>query len=183
MSRIGKLPVAIPDNVQVSIAGGNVTVKGSKSELKITVKPQIQVRVEGSTVYVERKSEDKATRAMHGLVRAIIANMIKGVTKGYEKKLEIRGVGFRIAVAGKKVTLSLGFSHPIEYHLPDGIEIEVDKENKTLFTVRGADKRVVGQVAAQLRAYRKPEPYKGKGIRYLNEYVKIKQGKTAAKAA
>jgi large subunit ribosomal protein L6 len=183
MSRIGKLPVAIPANVQVNVTGDVVVVKGGKSELKMTVKPQIQVRVEGSTVYVTRMNEDKATRAMHGLIRAVIANMIKGVVKGYEKKLEIRGVGFRIAVAGRKVTLSLGFSHPVEYHLPDGIEIEIDKENKTLFTVRGADKRVVGQVAAELRAFRKPEPYKGKGIRYFNEYVKIKQGKTAAKAA
>lgn len=182
MSRVGKLPIQIPSGVTVDAKDGIVTVKGPKGELKTHYQSSITVKIEGDQVIVTRADDEKENRSFHGLTRALIANMIKGVTEMFEKKLEIKGVGYRIAASGKKVTLNLGYSHPIEYQLPEGIEVEIDKENKNLFSVRGIDKQVVGEVAAQLRAYRKPEPYKGKGIRYVDEYVAMKQGKTAAKA-
>lgn len=182
MSRIGKLPIAIPQGVTIKVDQQTITVKGPKGELTMTFKPVVNITVDGEKVLVGRVDEEKATRAMHGLARAKIANMIEGVTKGYSRSLEVKGVGYRIAVSGKKVTLNLGFSHPIEYKLPDKIEIELDKENKSLFTVKGIDKQVVGEVAANIRSYRKPEPYKGKGIRYVGEYVPMKQGKAAASA-
>jgi large subunit ribosomal protein L6 len=183
MSRVGKAPIQIPSGVTVDIKDGVVSVKGSKGELKTAYNTVISVKIEGDQVIVERPNDEKENRSFHGLTRALIANMIIGVTEGFEKHLEIKGVGYRIATSGKKVTLNLGFSHPIEYQLPEGIEVEIDKENKSLFTVKGIDKQLVGEVAAQLRGYRKPEPYKGKGIRYIGEYVPMKQGKTAAKAA
>lgn len=182
MSRIGRLPVQIPSGVTVDVKDNVVTVKGPKGELKITFQPTIAVKVEDGKVLVARSNDEKENRSLHGLTRAMIGNMITGVTKGFERSLEIKGVGYRIAVSGKKVTLNLGFSHPIEYQLPAGVEVEIDKEVKNLFIVKGIDKQLVGEVAAQLRAYRKPEPYKGKGIRYANEHVTIKQGKKAAKA-
>ena len=182
MSRIGKLPIKIPSGVTVDIKDSVVTVKGPKGELKTSYQSGITVKIEDDKVIITRVNDEKHYRSFHGLTRALIANMITGVTEGFEKKLEIKGIGYRIAVSGKKVTLQLGFSHPIEHQLPEGIEMEISKENKSLFSVKGIDKQAVGEVAAQLRAYRKPEPYKGKGIRYIDEYVAMKQGKTAAKA-
>jgi large subunit ribosomal protein L6 len=181
MSRIGKLPIQVPSGVTVEVKTDVITVKGPKSELKKQFPASsVEIAIADNVVNVKRKSDSIQDRAAHGLVRALTANMIRGVTKGFEKRMEIKGVGYRIALSGKKVTLNLGFSHPIEYVLPEGIELEIDKENKLLFFVRGADKQVVGEVAAKIRSYRPPEPYKGKGIRYSDERVVMKQGKAAS---
>jgi len=183
MSRIGKQPVKIESGVQVTINGSEITVKGSKGELKKTMHPHIKMEVKDDHVIVTRQNDTKENRALHGLTRSLVSNMVEGVSKGFEKKLEIIGVGYRAQANKNKITLNLGFSHPIEYTAPEGIEFEMDKENKSLITVKGIDKEVVGQVAAKVRSYRKPEPYKGKGIRYVDEYVARKAGKAAASAA
>ena len=181
MSRIGKLPIEIPPGVTVTVSGQDVTVKGKKGELKSSFHPNIMVKVEGSQVLVTRPDDSKTNRALHGTTRANINNMVVGVTDGFTKSLEVRGVGYRFAISGKKLTLSLGYSHPIDFAIPEGIEITVDEENKNLMHVTGISKQLVGETAAKIREYRKPEPYKGKGVRYFGEYVAMKQGKKAAK--
>jgi large subunit ribosomal protein L6 len=180
MSRIGKQPVAIPDGVTVEISSGLVRVKGPGGELSQRVNPDMRVRVEGGEVRVERPSDEREHRALHGLTRSLIANMVEGVTKGYEKRLEIQGVGYRAALNGQDLELQVGFSHSVKVTPPSGIEFEVPAPNRIV--VRGIDKQLVGETAATIRKVRKPEPYKGKGIRYEGEYVRKKAGK-AAKAA
>lgn len=182
MSRIGKLPIAIPAGVTVSKGENNlVSVKGPKGELKFTVPKNIAVEIADGVVTLNRKSNESKDKSMHGLSRTLVANMVHGVTKGFSKQLEIQGVGFRASMAGTKLALTLGYSHPIEFQPPAGIQITVDPEKKNILTVMGADKQLVGEVAAKIRGYRKPEPYKGKGIRYVGEHVARKAGKAAAK--
>jgi len=177
MSRIGKMPVPIPAGVTVSIAGAEVKVKGPKGELAYAVPAPITARVNGANVTVENPGDDPETMNLHGLARSQIANMVVGVTAGYSRELELQGVGFKAAVQGGKITLTIGYSHPIVFEAPAGIQIVV-KDSKIM--VSGAHKQLVGEVAARLRAFYKPEPYKGKGIRYVNEFVRRKAGKTVA---
>ncbi len=184
MSRIGRKPVALPSGVTVEVKSGVVHVKGGKGELTYTLLPEVTVAIEGSEVKIVRKDDSAAARARHGLTRALIANMVKGVADGYEKQLEIIGVGYKTALKGKTLQLSLGYSHPIDFAIPVGIEIAQDEKNKNILKIRGVDKQLVGQVAAVIRGLRPPEPYKGKGIRYSDEHVRRKVGKAAtAKAA
>lgn len=183
MSLIGKQPIIVPSGVEVTIDGNHVKVKGSKGELEYTFLPQVEVTKVEDTLIVKRKVDDKESRAFHGLTRALLNNMIIGVSEGFEKRLEIIGVGYRAQVSGRKITLSLGYSHPIEYTVDEGVTVEMDKENKNIVIITGIDKQKVGEAAAQIRKYRPPEPYKGKGIRYTDEYVHRKAGKTAAKTA
>ena len=177
MSRIGRSPILVPSGVEVTLAARNVTVKGPKGTLARVVPGEITVRREDSTLLVERPNDERQNRALHGLTRTLIANMVQGVTDGYEKKLEIQGVGYRAMLRGRDLELALGYSHPVEIKAPDGIEFEVPQP--TRITVRGASKQQVGEIAAQIRKQRKPEPYKGKGIRYEGEYVARKVGKRA----
>jgi large subunit ribosomal protein L6 len=180
MSRIGKLPVEIPDGVTVEVKpGNNVVVKGPKGTLEFTFNPKLTIKVEGNKVVVERPTDEKQMRALHGTTRALINNMVIGVSKGFEKVLEVKGLGYRAFVKGNTLELHLGFSHPVLYSIPEGISIEVDRENNIF--VRGIDKQKVGQVAAEIRSFRPPEPYKGKGIRYRGEKVLMKAGKSAKK--
>ena len=178
MSRIGKQPVAIPAGVTVDAKGQDVSVKGPKGTLSMTVRPEIDVAIEGSTLTVTPNGSGapRQARAFHGLTRALISNMVVGVTKGFEKKLEIVGVGWNVKAQGKQVVLNIGFCHPVNVALPDGVSAECP--NATAVTISGPDRQVVGQVAAKIRAVRPPEPYKGKGIRYMGEYVKRKAGKS-----
>lgn len=179
MSRIGKLPVAIPAGVEVKLEEGNViTVKGPKGTLTRKLVDDLDIKVEGSEVIVTRPSDLKRYKSLHGLTRTLIFNMVEGVTNGYTKELEINGVGYRAAKAGKKLTLTLGYSHPVEMEDPEGIETKVDG-NK--ITVSGIDKEKVGQFAAEIRTKRTPEPYKGKGIKYTTETIRRKVGKTGKK--
>jgi large subunit ribosomal protein L6 len=175
MSRIGRQPVAVPAGVEVTIVGREITVKGPKGTLTRTLNPDVRVTKQDSTIVVERPSEAKPHKQLHGLTRTLVANMVVGVTEGYRKSLEITGVGYRAALVGKKLQLNLGYSHPIEMDPPAGITFEV--ENPTKLAVIGIDKELVGQVAAEVRATRKPEPYKGKGVRYAGEYIRRKAGK------
>jgi large subunit ribosomal protein L6 len=175
MSRIGRLPVAIPSTVDVTIEGRQLTVKGPKGTLSRTLHPDMAVAKEDGTIVVSRPTEQKMHKQLHGLTRTLVNNMVVGVTDGYRKGLEITGVGYRAALNGKKLTLNLGYSHPVEIDPPEGISFEL--ENPTRLAVVGIDKELVGQVAAQVRATRKPEPYKGKGVRYAGEYVRRKAGK------
>lgn len=176
MSRIGRMPIAVPAGVTVDIAENNkVTVKGPKGTLERDLAPQLSIELEDGTVVVERPNDNKKNKSLHGLTRTLIANMIQGVTEGYEKVLEISGVGYRAAKSGKELTLTLGYSHPIVMVDPEGIETEVDGQNKII--VRGLDKEKVGQHAAIIRDHRRPEPYKGKGIKYAGEVIKRKAGK------
>ncbi len=179
MSRIGRLPIAIPSNVQVSVTDGTVEVQGPKGRLSLKIHPVISVRVEGGEVLCERPTDQKLHRSLHGLTRALIANMIRGVTEGFQKKLELIGVGYRAAVQGQALTLTLGYSHPVVYTLPADIRATV--ENQTLITISGIDKQQVGAVAAKIRGFRPPEPYKGKGIKYLEERIRRKAGKAGVK--
>ena len=179
MSRIGKKPVPIPSNVEVSITGSTVKVKGPKGELTNTFDPTMKIQVEDGTVTIERPSDEKNDRALHGLTRALIANMVQGVTAGFRKTLEIVGVGYRAEKKGKNLVVNVGYSHPIEYPEPSGITLSAPQP--TVIVIEGIDKQKVGQVAAELREFRPPEPYKGKGIRYQGEQVRRKAGKTAGK--
>lgn len=183
MSRIGKKPVAIPSGVTVTVAGNTVKVHGPKGEASLTLVADIAVAVEGDHVAVCRTAETLRARECHGLTRALIANMVHGVHEGYEKKLELIGVGYKAQIKGKTLVLNLGFSHPIEYAIPQGVEVAQDEKNKNLLMIRGIDKERVGHVASQIRSFRPPEPYKGKGIRYTDEYVRRKVGKAAVKTA
>jgi large subunit ribosomal protein L6 len=179
MSRIGKKPIGIPKGVQVGVQGQRVEVKGPRGHLELRVHDLCSVKVIDGAVTVQRGAEHRNARALHGLTRALVANMIRGVTEGFERKLEIQGIGYRVQLGGRNLTFSLGYSHPIVFPLPDGVTAEVDKQ--TSITLRGIDKYVVGQTAAQLRALRPPDPYKGKGVRYADEVVRKKVGKTGAK--
>ncbi|EGL82000.1 ribosomal protein L6 [Caldalkalibacillus thermarum TA2.A1] len=176
MSRIGIKPVQIPDGVEVKVNGNEVTVKGPKGELSRQFHPDMQISVKDNQVVVERPSDDKLHKSLHGTTRSLIANMVEGVTKGYEKSLELVGVGYRAQKSGNKLVLNVGYSHPVEIVPEKGIEIEVPSQTK--ITVKGIDKERVGAVAAKIRAVREPEPYKGKGIRYEGEQVRRKEGKT-----
>lgn len=176
MSRIGKNPIDIPSGVEVKLNGNVVEVKGPKGSLQTEFDPRIDVAVEDNQVIVTRPNDNKDIRALHGLYRTLIANNIEGVVNGYEKKLEIIGTGYRAQKQGKKLNLNLGHSHPIELEDPEGIEVEVP--SNTEITVKGIDKQKVGAYAAKIRSFRSPEPYKGKGIRYVGEHVRRKVGKT-----
>lgn len=178
MSRIGKLPVAIPDGVTITVDADKVVAKGPKGELTTQLLDRVKVAVEENKIVVTRTNDEKMSKAQHGLIRSLINNMIVGVTKGFEKKLEVNGVGFRVNGGGQSLEMSLGFSHPVKYQAPEGVQIAVDKMN---ITVSGIDKQQVGQVAAEIRSLKKPEPYKGKGIKYADEVILRKAGKAGAK--
>jgi large subunit ribosomal protein L6 len=175
MSRIGRLPIAVPPSVDVHIAGRAVTIKGPKGTLTRSLHPDMHVFMDGQALVVERPSEAKPHKQLHGLTRTLLANMVIGVTEGYRKTLEITGIGYRAAKVGEKLQLNLGYSHPIEIEPPEGISFEVESPIK--LTIVGIDKELVGQVAATVRATRKPEPYKGKGVRYSGEQIRRKAGK------
>jgi large subunit ribosomal protein L6 len=178
MSRVGRRPIPIPSGVSVETLSGGVRVKGPKGTLTETLPSRVAVRIENGQVTVARNDEEKSTRALHGLARALIQNMVRGVVEPFAKELEIQGVGFRADVAGKKLKLLLGFSHPVEMEIPEGLKIVVDKN--VMIRVEGINRHQVGQFAADLRSLRPPEPYKGKGIRYVGERVRRKVGKTGA---
>jgi len=177
MSRVGKSPIPVPSGVDVTISGTHVTVKGPQGTLERDIPEPIRVRQEGDELRVERPDDERRNRALHGLVRSLVNNMVVGVTEGYTRELEIVGVGYRANLAGSTLDLSLGFSHPVRVDAPAGITFEVPQP--TQITVKGIDKELVGQVAADIRAIRKPEPYKGKGVRYAGEHVRRKAGKAA----
>ncbi|MBP2655347.1 MAG: Ribosomal protein subgroup [Firmicutes bacterium] len=179
MSRIGRMPIAVPAGVTVDIDGNVVSVKGPKGELSRTIPKDMLVQVEDSKVVVTRPTDEKEHRAMHGLTRTLIANMVTGVSQGFTKTLEIAGVGYRAAKAGNKVNLTLGFSHPVEVEPPKGLTLDVPAPNKIV--VSGIDKEAVGAMAAKIRSYREPEPYKGKGIKYEGETIRRKVGKAGGK--
>ncbi|MBT3293554.1 50S ribosomal protein L6 [Candidatus Peregrinibacteria bacterium] len=184
MSRIGKKPVAVPSGVTVVVTGSNVLVKGPKGELSIEHLPEVTVKVEEGKVTVDRINDSKDAMARHGLTRQLINNMVVGVNEGFVKKLEIIGVGYKAQPKGKLLVLNLGFSHPINFNVPEGVTVEQDPENKNIIVISGINKQMVGQVASDIRSYRPPEPYKGKGIKYVGEHIERKAGKTAgAKAA
>ena len=179
MSRIGRKSITLPKGVDVSVKGEKIVVKGSKGELSTHMMPGINLKIEGGVVNVSRENDEKQTRASHGLIRALVANMVTGVTEGFQKTLELVGVGYRAQIQGKKLILSIGYSHPIEFEAPSGIEIIV--ENPVKIVVKGIDKQAVGQVSAVIRGFRPPEPYHGKGIRYGGEHIIRKAGKAGAK--
>lgn len=180
MSRIGRATIFLNDKVQVNVTPENVVVvKGGNKELKVPMQPSITATVADNQVNLTRNNEEPRTRAFHGLYRALIQNAVTGVTTGWSKTLELNGVGYRASVSGKNLELILGYSHPISYPIPNGIEIKVEKQ--TSVTVTGADKELVGQVAAKIRGFRPPEPYLGKGVKYSDEYIRRKAGKSAAK--
>ncbi len=176
MSRIGKQPVPIPAKVKVEVQGSVFSAEGPKGKLQYRLPAGTSARIEGNEVLVSRSSEEAQSRAFHGLARALISNLVKGVSEGYSKRLEIQGVGFKAAVQGSIVNMALGYSHPILYPIPAGIKVTIEENTKVL--IEGADKEVVGRVAAELRSYYPPEPYKGKGVRYAGEVVVRKEGKT-----
>ena len=180
MSRIGKLPIPIPDKVTAQISGQHVTVKGPKGTLEREIPEPISVKQEGNIITVTPTDNSRIGRQRHGLCRTLVANMVDGVSKGFEKRLLIQGVGYRAQAQGKKLTLNVGYSKPVEMQMPDGIDVAVENRN-TEIIVSGINKEVVGNVAATIRAVRPPEPYKGKGIRYSDEYVRRKAGKTGKK--
>ncbi|HHE55725.1 MAG TPA: 50S ribosomal protein L6 [Caldithrix abyssi] len=180
MSRIGKLPVPIPENVTVDLQENNyMVVKGPKGQLERQLHPKINIEVKENEVVVTRQDDSKFSRSLHGLTRQLIANMIDGVSKGFTKKLQIIGVGYRAEMKGKKLVLTLGYSHPIVFSVPESINITTPSPTEIL--ISGIDKELVGLIAAKIRSFRKPEPYKGKGVRYENEYVRRKAGKAAGK--
>ncbi|MGI5921941.1 MAG: 50S ribosomal protein L6 [Syntrophomonadaceae bacterium] len=179
MSRIGKKPIRLPAGTEIDIQGNVVTAKGPKGQLTYKVSDGLTLVKEENELLVQRPNDSKQFRALHGLNRALLANMVEGVTKGFEKKLELVGVGYRAQMQGKKLVINIGFSHPVEVEAPEGIEFEVPAATK--ITVKGIDKQLVGNTAAHIRAIRKPEPYKGKGIKYENEVVRRKAGKAGGK--
>lgn len=180
MSRIGKAPIVIGDKIQVTVSPENVVViKGPKVSQTIRMRPQIRAQVENGQIVLTRQSDAQEVRALHGLYRALLQNAVTGVTAGFSKSLELVGVGYRAAVSGKKLELTLGYSHPVIFPIPDGIEVKVDKQ--TTVVVAGADRALVGQVAAKIRGFRPPEPYLGKGVKYSDENIRRKAGKSAGK--
>lgn len=174
MSRIGKLPIEIPSGVTITVDSDVITVKGAKGELTVPHLSDVRVKVEDGNAIVTRKDDERIAKAQHGLQRSLLNNAVSGVTKGFEKKLEVNGVGFRVGMSGQDLEMSLGFSHPVKYKAPAGVQIST---NKMEITVSGIDKQQVGQAAAEIRALKKPEPYKGKGIKYADEQVLRKAGK------
>ena len=182
MSRIGKVPVKILSGVTVELRNGVVFVKGPKGELNFEYHSLMRLKVEGDEVQVYRPNDDKLSKSLHGLTRSLVDNMITGVSKGFERRLEIHGVGYRAQISGSKINFSLGFSHPVEMNAPEGLSVAMDEKNKNEIIINGIDKQLVGQFAANIRALKKPEPYKGKGIRYKGEYVRRKAGKAAKNA-
>ena len=178
MSRIGKQPIAIPAGVTITVGEQDITVAGPKGSLTVPLQPNVKVAVVDNQILVTRNDDEPKTRAWHGLQRALLNNAVQGVTKGFEKKLEINGVGFRLSGGGNSIEMALGFSHPVKYQAPDGVELKTDKMT---ITVSGIDKQKVGQVAAEIRALKKPEPYKGKGIKYVGEVILRKAGKAGKK--
>lgn len=183
MSRIGKQPITIPQGVEITIDGNTVKVKGAKGELtQIFESDLVSVKQEDGLVTVERANDSKPARARHGLYRSLIQNLIIGVTEGFTKSLEVRGVGYRVAQKGQALEFNLGYSHSITYPLPEGVDVKFDEQNNNIFTLSSINKQLVGQTAANIRRLRKPEPYKGKGVRYTDEHVQLKAGKSAAAA-
>jgi large subunit ribosomal protein L6 len=185
MSRIGKLPITLPKGVTLVVSPANeVTVKGPKGELKQRIDPDIKVKIEEGVVTVERPTEQKRHKALHGLYRSLLSNMVKGVTDGYEKKLELVGVGFRATANGQLLELSVGYSHPVMFSLPREIKVHAEqlKGQNPIITLTSFDKQLIGQIASKIRSIRKPEPYKGKGIKYVEEILRRKAGKSAAAA-
>jgi large subunit ribosomal protein L6 len=178
MSRIGKQPITIPSGVTITVSGDTITVVGPKGTLQVPVQQNTKTTVDSNTVTVTRDNDLPESRAWHGLQRALINNAVNGVTKGFEKKLEVNGIGYRLSGGGKQIEMSLGFSHPVKYSAPDGVELKIDKME---ITVTGIDRQLVGQAAAEIRALRKPEPYKGKGIKYIDEVIIRKAGKAGKK--
>lgn len=176
MSRIGKQPIAIPPKVKVEVKGQQVLVEGPKGKLNWQLPRRTSVKVDNGKVLISRQGDDDQVKALHGLSRALVNNMVRGVSEGFVKKLEIQGVGFKAAVQGKAVNLSLGYSHPVVYPIPDQVKVTVEENTK--LTIEGPDRQVVGQVAAEIRSFYPPEPYKGKGVRYVGEHVVRKEGKT-----
>lgn len=179
MSRIGKMPITIPKEVKVELNNNNIKISGERGTLESSFHPDMQVKIEEGKIFVSRPSENKFHRSLHGLSRTLINNMVEGVSSGFEKILEIQGVGYRATLEGGKMVLQIGYSHLIEFDTPKGIEFAVEKQK--IIKIKGIDKQLVGETAAQIRALRKPEPYKGKGIRYIDEVVRRKVGKTGAK--
>ena len=183
MSRIGKLPVIIPDGVKVDVSEDNVvTVKGKLGELSQKIHKDIKLEIEGNTINLTRPSDSKQHKSFHGLFRVLVNNMVEGVSKGFEKKLEVIGVGYRASANGQLLEVNVGYSHPIIFQLPDAVKVEVQQEKRknAFITLKSFDKQLLGNVAAKVRSFRKPEPYKGKGIRYVGEYVRKKVGKAAS---
>lgn len=178
MSRIGKQPIELPAGVTITVGNSEITVAGPKGSLVVPVQPNTTTKVEGNQIIVTRKDDELKSRAWHGLQRSLLNNAVEGVTKGFEKKLKVNGVGFRLSGGGKQIEMALGFSHPIKYTAPEGIDLKVDKME---ITVSGIDKQKVGQAAAEIRSLRKPEPYKGKGIKYIDEVIIKKAGKAGSK--
>lgn len=181
MSRIGKHPITVPTGIKVAVEKSAVKVSGPQGSLEVSLRPGISVEIKDNHINVLRADEERKTRSIHGLMRTLIANMVKGCAEGFTKRLEIVGVGYKAEVQGSNLNLSLGFSHPVKYPLPKGITAAVEK--MTSVTIKGADKQLVGQVAADIRALRRPEPYKGKGIRYADEVIRMKAGKAGKGAA
>lgn len=180
MSRVGRSPVVIANGVQVTVSPANeVVVKGAKASMKVAMRPEITAKVENNQIVLSRKDESSQSRALHGLYRALVQNAMTGVTTGFTKSLDLVGVGYRAAVSGKKLELSLGYSHPIHFPIPEGIEVKVEKQ--TQISVTGASRELVGQVAAKIRGFRPPEPYLGKGVKYSDEKLRRKEGKSAGK--
>ncbi len=179
MSRVGRAPIVVPDKVEVKIADHSVIVKSGNKELKVDMQPTISAKLEDGQVWLTRANDEPRNRAFHGLYRALVQNAVTGVSKGWSRSLELNGVGYRANVSGKTLELTLGYSHPIKYAIPDGIEIKVEKQ--TTVIVSGANRELVGQVAAKIRSFRPPEPYLGKGVKYADEYIRRKAGKSAAK--
>lgn len=179
MSRIGKKPIAVPSGVEVSINEKVLTVKGPKGELKLEIHPKVNIEKKDNDLIVSVKNpQDKEERSLWGLFGSLAGNMIQGVTEGFEKKLEVNGVGYKVSLSGNKLLLHVGYSHPVDFSLPQGISAEVEKN---VIIIKGIDKQLVGEIASQIRKIRKPEPYKGKGIKYIDEIIRRKAGKTAAK--
>ncbi len=181
MSRIGKLPIKIPKGVKVEIKGQNIVVQGPKGKLARDLNPKVTIEMEGDTLHVKRSSDSRPVRALHGLTRALVANMVHGVSDGFKKELIVTGVGYKVEEKGKQLVLHLGFSHPVEFPLPEGITAKVERQKEIKIVLEGYDKETLGLTAAKIRAYRPPEPYKGKGIRYSDEVIIRKAGKAAAK--
>lgn len=180
MSRIGKLPVNLPEKVELKIEANKVSVKGPKGKLDFALPKGVKVLVDGKTVLVERENDERLAKSLHGLCRSQVANMVKGVSEGFSRDLEINGVGYRAEMKGSEIHLALGFSHPVIFPLPTGVSGVVDAK-KTRITLNGIDKQELGNIAAKIRAFRPPEPYKGKGIKYVEEVIKRKEGKSAGK--
>lgn len=180
MSRVGKSPVFFDKNVQVSLSASNeVVVKGAKHTLSVKMRPEITAKIENGQIILSRVDDERNSRAFHGLYRALVQNAVTGVTKGWTRVLELNGVGYRAAVAGKKLELTLGYSHPVVYEIPQGVEITIEKQTK--ISVTGPSRELVGQVAAKIRTFRPPEPYLGKGVKYADEQIRRKAGKSASK--